>query len=462
LKPFAEWAIALLKSKIMPINDSIWRQFDPRNSSVWRLTLGFAVIMAVMLALTVVLIYQLLLGEQSRQVERRLAAEQIRIEGLASEFSADSFFAQLEVFRSEGDLLIFWQSESEQSQQLSFLPENIPTLPRTVVFPVLDAQRGQIRLLTTGIVQTQHGDIVLATATEHLQRLIVEFKTIALWACLISLLLTGVFGYIFARRHLRRVHYFNNTAEQVQNGDLSARIKHHQKGDEFDRLGAHINTMLDALEENFALVQGITDNIAHDLKTPLTRLRLNLEQQAQHHPEMGVDIEQLDTIINTFDAMLKLTRLEHGKFPMAMQQVDCQLLLTDLIEMLQPSAEQQQQIITFDCHGSMHLQGDKNLLFQALFNLLDNAIKYAGIGASIVIYSDPRTITISDSGKGVSQEQLTQLTKRFYRADPARQHEGFGLGLATVQAICSRHQLQLNLHSDSDGFSASILLSDSA
>lgn len=440
----------------MPINDSLWRQLDPRNSSVWRLTLGFAAVMAVMLALTVVLIYQLLLGEQSRQVERRLAAEQVRIEGLAREFSANSFFSQLEIFQNEGDLLIFWQSEDEQSQQLSFLPENIPTLPRTVVFPVLDAQRGQIRLLTTGIVNTKHGDIVLATATEHLQRLIVEFKAIAMWTCLISLILTGVFGYIFARRHLHRVHYFNHTADQVQNGDLSARITHKQKGDEFDRLGRHINTMLDAVEENFALVQGITDSIAHDLKTPLTRLRLNLEQQALRHPQIGVDIEQLDTIINTFDAMLKLTRLEHGKFPMAMQQVDCQLLLCDLVEMLQPSAEQQQQTITLDCHGSLQLQGDKNLLFQALFNLFDNAIKYAGIGANIVIYTDLRTISISDTGEGVSQEQLSQLTKRFYRADPARQHEGFGLGLATVKAICSRHQLTLSLRSDREGFTAAV------
>ncbi|CAM3828180.1 MULTISPECIES: sensor histidine kinase [Pseudoalteromonas] len=440
----------------MPINDSLWRQFDPRNSSVWRLTLGFAVIMAVMLALTVVLIYQLLLGEQSRQVERRLSAEQVRIEGLASEFSSASFFAQLEVFRSEGDLLIFWQSEGEQSQQLSFLPENIPTLPRTVVFPVLDTQRGQIRLLTTGVVHTQHGDIVLATATEHLQRLIVEFKTIAVWACLISLLLTGLFGYIFARRHLRRVHYFNNTAEQVQNGDLSARIKHHQQGDEFDRLGAHINTMLDAVEENFALVQGITDNIAHDLKTPLTRLRLNLEQQATLHPNIGLEIEQLDTIINTFDAMLKLTRLEHGKFPLDVQPIDSKLLIDDLIEMLQPSAQAQQQTIAFTHIANFSIEGDKNLLFQALFNLLDNAIKYAGRGAQIHITLDIHAIIIQDNGQGVASSQISQLTKRFYRGSPARQYEGVGLGLATVKAICERHDLVLNLNSRDDGFIATI------
>ncbi|XQF94139.1 hypothetical protein ACOBV9_22840 (plasmid) [Pseudoalteromonas espejiana] len=96
------------------------------------------------------------------------------------------------------------------------LPNDIPKLPNTVEFPVLDTQRAQIRLLTTGIVYTKHGKIVIATATEHLSRLITEFKTIATWACLLSLIFTCVFGYIFARQHLRRVNYFNNVAEQVQ------------------------------------------------------------------------------------------------------------------------------------------------------------------------------------------------------------------------------------------------------
>lgn len=440
----------------MPIKDSAWRQIDPRSSSVWRLTLGFAVIMSVMLVLTVVLIYQLLLGEQNRQVERRLTAEKLRIEGLANEFSSSSFYSQLDVFRNESELLLFWHSDGEQSQQLSFLPEDIPALPKTIVFPVLDTQRGQIRLLTTGIVHTSHGDIVLATATENLQQLIIEFKTVAFWACLISLLLTGLFGYIFARRHLRRVHYFNSTAEQVQNGDLSARISHKQKGDEFDKLGAHINTMLDAVEDNFALVQGITDNIAHDLKTPLTRLRLNLEQQAAHFPEIGLEIEQLDTIINTFDAMLKLTRLEHGKFPLNLQRIDCQLLAEDLIDMLQPSADCNKQQIKLYSTAPLILQGDKNLLFQALFNLLDNAIKYAGIDACISITIDASSLSISDDGSGVEKAQLSQLTKRFYRGDPARQYEGFGLGLATVKAICDRHNLLLDLTSNSGGFCATI------
>lgn len=443
----------------MPINDPFLRQFNPRGSSVWRLSLAFAGITSVMLILSVILIYQLLLGEQSRQVERRLQAEQVRITALAEEFPKDTFYHQLEIFQNDGEVLTFWQSDAEQSQQLSFLPDNIPTLPNTIVFPVLDAQRGQIRLLTTGLVHTAHGDIVLATATEHLQRLIIEFKSIAMWTCLISLLLTCIFGYMFARRHLRRVHYFNNTADKVQNGDLSARITHKQKGDEFDRLAAHINTMLDAVEENFELVQGITDNIAHDLKTPLTRLRLNLEQQAHSHPEMGLSIEELDNIINTFDAMLKLTRLEHGKFPLNIQAVDCQSLINDLIEILQPSAECNQQSVELVCNYPLVIEGDKSLLFQALFNLLDNAIKYAGTGATILITLNNDSLIIADNGQSVKDTQLSQLTKRFYRGDPARQHEGFGLGLAIVKAICERHQLILSLKKSDRGFSATIATS---
>jgi signal transduction histidine kinase len=431
------------------------RLFDPRKSSVWRLTLAFAAITAVTLLLAITLIYQLLLGEQSRQVERRLDAEKTRIEALASEFDKQSFFQQLDVFRSEGDVLIFWQSDYEQSQQLSFLPDNIPSLPETVVFPVLDTGRGQIRLLTTGKVKTVYGNIVLATATEHLQRLIIDFKSIASWTFILAIALTGLFGYLFSRRHLRRVNYFNATAEQVQNGNLSARLSHKDKGDEFDRLAAHINTMLDAVEENFALVQGITDNIAHDLKTPLTRLKLNLEQRLQKLPEMGYELEQLNSIINTFDAMLKLTRLEHGQFPLQLETIDSSQLANDISEILQPSAEQNGQSIDVAISSSWQLSGDRNLLFQAIFNLVENAIKYAGKGATIKIIIAEKSISVVDNGKGVNEHDLQQLTKRFYRSDPARQKEGFGLGLATVQAICNRHSLNLFLSSE-NGFCAKI------
>lgn len=444
----------------MIVNSSLWQQFNPRFSSVWRLTLAFATITSVVLVLCVVLIYQLLLGEQTRQVERRLNAEQVRIEGLANEFDKASFFQQLAVFRNEGEILILWQSEDEQSQQLSFLPNDIPKLPSTLEFPVLDTQREQIRLLTTGIVNTQHGDVVIATATEHLSRLITEFKTIATWACLVSLLLTCVFGYIFARRHLRRVNYFNSVVEQVQKGNLSARVVHKQQGDEFVKLAKHINTMLDTIEENFALVQGITDNIAHDLKTPLTRLRLRLEHQAVQQPELGLEIEQLDTVLHTFDAMLKLTRLEHGQFPLKLESVNCHTLIDDLIEILEPSAQQNQQHINVIHQGNLELQGDKNLLFQALFNLVENAIKYAGNGAAIHVTLTNNHINISDNGKGVKNAQLSQLTKRFYRGDPARQKEGFGLGLATVKAICERHQLVLTLQSNELGFTSVISRSE--
>ena len=268
-------------------------------------------------------------------------------------------------------------------------------------------------------------------------------------------MLTGLFGYLFSRRHLRRVNYFNETAEQVQNGDLSARLSHKNKGDEFDRLAAHINTMLDAVEENFALVQGITDNIAHDLKTPLTRLKLNIEKRLEDQPQMGYELEQLNNIINTFDAMLKLTRLEHGQFPLKLETIDSSQLTHDVCEILQPSAEQNDQIICVNITSPWQLNGDRNLIFQAIFNLVENAIKYAGKGATITLALDEKSLSVTDNGKGVNEQDLKQLTKRFYRSDPARQHEGFGLGLATVKAICNRHKLNLSLSSD-NGFCVKI------
>ncbi|XQF94138.1 histidine kinase dimerization/phospho-acceptor domain-containing protein (plasmid) [Pseudoalteromonas espejiana] len=182
---------------------------------------------------------------------------------------------------------------------------------------------------------------------------------------------------------------------------------HKQKGDEFVTLAKHINTMLQSIEENFALVQGITDNIAHDLKTPLTRLRLHLENEAIKQPSLGIAIEQLESVLHTFDAMLKLTRLEHGQFPLKLEAVNGFTLMSDIIDILEPTADQNQQQITLLKTHELIFEGDKNLLFQACYNLLQNAIKYAGNGAKITITLSKSSIKTSDNGK-VNNQQLSQ------------------------------------------------------
>lgn len=424
---------------------------SPSRSSVWHLTLGLSALTAAMLVVTMVLLYQLLLGAQQREVDRRLNDEAKELVELAQQLNPQQFADQMEIKLKESSVLFAWQGPEEVKGPFSLLPPNVPRLPRTAVIPVLDPRQKQILLFTSGIADTRHGPVMVAVSTQQLSRLIEQFVQTAAVAAGVTLLLTLALGYLFARRQLRRLRQFNQLAERVEQGQLDARLPSRPNGDEFDQLARHFNRVLNNLTASLETVQGISDNIAHDLRTPLTRLRLGLEQRLESDPSIGQELEQLDTILATFEAMLALTRLEKGQRQIERAPVDLPALVDDVVEMMQPSAElyDQQLVVESPLHGS--LEGDKNLLFQALFNLVDNAIKYAGTGATITLSVGPQGITVADNGPGVSATEREKLDQRLYRGDASRQQPGLGLGLAMVKAICHAHGGTLHIESNHPG-----------
>ncbi len=424
---------------------------SPSRSSVWRLTLGLSILTAAMLVVTMVLLYQLLLGAQQREIDRRLNDEAHELVQLAQQLTPQQFADQLEIKLKESTVLFAWQGPEKMSGPFSLLPPNVPRLPRTAVIPVLDPRQKQILLFTSGVADTRHGPVMVAVSTQQLSRLIEQFVQTAAVAVGATLLLTLALGYLFARRQLRRLRQFNQLAERVEQGQLDARLPFRPNGDEFDQLARHFNRVLNNLTASLDTVQGISDNIAHDLRTPLTRLRLGLEQRLNTDPSLGHELEQLDTILATFEAMLALTRLEKGQRQIERHPIDLPALADDVVEMMQPSAELHDQQLVIDAPLEWALEGDRNLLFQALFNLVDNAIKYAGPGATITLSAGPEGITVADNGPGVSAAEREKLDQRLYRGDASRQQPGLGLGLAMVKAICHAHGGTLRIASNHPG-----------
>ncbi|MGL4833992.1 MAG: sensor histidine kinase, partial [Shewanella sp.] len=209
-------------------------------------------------------------------------------------------------------------------------------------------------------------------------------------------------------------------------------------------------------EHNLMAVRGATDNIAHDLRTPLSHIRIGLEELAtKPAADIGegcaILTEELDHCLATFDAMLSLTRIEEGQQALDLQELSLAQLCTDLADMAEAVAESNGQTLRLSLLSDWRVHGDKYLLFQALYNLVDNAMKYSGPGARIDIIQSGAQIRICDNGPGIPDDSKERVFERLVRLDPSRHLQGTGLGLSMVKAILSRHNARISLSDNLSG-----------
>ncbi|WP_137227387.1 MULTISPECIES: HAMP domain-containing sensor histidine kinase [Shewanella] len=405
-------------------------------------------------------LYRQLVIEQQNQVDKHLAAEMQRYQQLALTVNRRSFAAQIRAADPK-TALIAWRNSVDMVGALTFLPENMPQLPETKDFPIFTGGPDKLHILTGGLVITRYGPVLIATRTDQLATLIEKFINAAFWAVAFTLGLTLALGYIFSKAILRRLVEYNRLSEQIEAGHYETRLPVSESQDEFDMLARQFNLVLDTLELNLRAVRGVTDNIAHDLRTPLSHLRIGIELLSQKPASELADataelLEELDHCLGTFDAMLSLTRIEEGQQTLDLQPVSLQQICQDLFEMAEVIAESRDQVLNISLEDDVYVNGDKYLLFQALFNLVDNAIKYSPDGATISIKQQGKHIQISDNGPGIIDEDKERVFDRLVRLDPSRHYKGTGLGLSMVKAILSRHKATISLHDNHPGLLVSI------
>ncbi|MCL1105179.1 HAMP domain-containing histidine kinase [Shewanella algicola] len=416
--------------------------------------------MTILIVMLVLSLYRQLVIEQQNQVDKHLAAEMQRYQQLALTVNRRSFAAQIRAADPK-TALIAWRNSVDMVGALTFLPENMPQLPETKDFPIFTGGPDKLHILTGGLVITRYGPVLIATRTDHLATLIEKFINAAFWAVAFTLGLTLALGYIFSKAILRRLVEYNRLSEQIEAGHYETRLPVSDSQDEFDMLARQFNLVLDTLEQNLRAVRGVTDNIAHDLRTPLSHLRIGIEQLADKPTNELADasaelLEELDHCLGTFDAMLSLTRIEEGQQTLDLQPVSLQQICQDLFEMAEVIAESRDQVLDISLENDVQINGDKYLLFQALFNLVDNAIKYSPVGASICIKQRGKHIQISDNGPGIIDEDKERVFDRLVRLDPSRHYKGTGLGLSMVKAILSRHKATISLHDNNPGLLVNI------
>ncbi len=275
------------------------------------------------------------------------------------------------------------------------------------------------------------------------------------WAAIITLILGLIGGYLLSKRAVRRISSISRLCRTIVDGDISQRLRvAPQVQDDLDDLTVNINSMLDKIEGLMDEIIQVSDNIAHDMRTPLSHLRLKLETiHSQTEPDEAVaeqlneSIAATDAIIDTFNALLRISKLQAGKRSSTFEQLDLSILLGDILELYAPLAENKQQTLRLQAEQGINMTGDRDLLFQAISNLLDNAIKYTPENGEIRLdlrqHPNEIILSVCDNGPGVTDAELTHLSRRFYRVDSSRSLPGNGLGLSLVEAITSLHKAKL-------------------
>ena len=260
---------------------------------------------------------------------------------------------------------------------------------------------------------------------------------------------------------LRRVESINDITRSIMNGDLSQRVVTRGTRDEFDQLAGNLNRMLDKIEQLMGGIQHVGDSIAHDLRTPLTRLRHSLEETAssddvsQMRERIQNAIDDADRLLATFSALLRISSIESGGYADRKEAVSLARLVKDAMELYQVIADQQSIQITSDLSCETEIIVDRDLIFQLITNLIDNALKYTPVGGNVhlAVSEDISAIvvSVSDSGCGIPDDQHGLVTRRFYRIDKSRQHPGSGLGLSLVQAVTDYHGAVLSFANNAPG-----------
>jgi len=283
-----------------------------------------------------------------------------------------------------------------------------------------------------------------------------------IWGLGLTVVLGGVGGLLTSRWMLKRIDVINKTSREIMAGDLTRRIPSRGAGDEFDRLAGNLNAMLDQITKLMDGVKQVSNNIAHDLRGPLNRIRAGLELSLaksrtpeEYRAVLETTVTEIDNLLMTFNALLTIAQAESGARRQDFTDIDLTSLAADVAELYDPLAEEKGLTLTVTLTPGVTVPGNRHLLSQALANLLDNAVKYTPAGGAIALsVTAPATgpeLTVADTGPGVPAEHRDLVLERFARLESSRNTPGSGLGLSLVAAVAGLHRAALRLADNAPG-----------
>ena len=443
---------------------SLKNRISLRNTLAFRLTLWYAGIFTVSSCIAFLLFYMLitsvirgrtdqeLLGQVNR-FSAVLATEGVEalkgvavIEAQAAGVKKVFFrFVALNGQAFSSSNVSYWQDIVIRRSALEQLFGGSNYVFETIAIP---NRKEEVRILYAMLGPT----IILQVgqAMESYSRFLDAFKGIFISTMTLLIVVAAGVGWFMARRAVSGVEAVTRTAQKISAGTLEERVPVKARGDEIDQLATTFNHMLDRIQTLLTEIKEISDNIAHDLKSPITRIRgiaevtLATGKSLSEYEGMAAStIEECDRLLDMINTMLMISKTESGVDKLSHEEIDLAALVSEACELFNPTAEDKGVSLNCDVPKRSHFLGDTQMTQRMISNILDNAIKYTPSGGSVTVsITENETdvlVSVKDTGCGISPDDLPRIFERFYRCDQSRSQSGIGLGLSLARAIARAH-----------------------
>jgi len=443
---------------------SLRKRIDLRNSLAFRLTLWYAGIFTVSSCVAFLLFYTLitsfirdrtdqeLLGQVNR-FSALLAAEGVEAVKSAAVIEAQAagvkkvFFRFLslrgQVFSSSN--MSYWKDIGVHETGIRELFRGSGHVFETIAIP---DRKEEVRILYAMLSPT----IILQVgqAMESYSRFFDAFKGIFITTMTFLIVVAAGVGWFMARRAVSGVEAVTRTAQKISGSTLKERVPVKARGDEIDQLATTFNQMLDRIQTLLTEIKEMSDNIAHDLRSPITRIRgvaevtLTTGKSLTEYEAMAANtIEECDRLLGMINTMLMISKTEAGVDNLTREEINLSGLIREACELFEPAAEDKGVTLSCNVPNGSYLAGDTRMIQRMLSNLLDNAIKNTTSGGAVTVSVSENVnqavVSIKDSGIGISPRDLPHIFERFYRCDQSRSQTGIGLGLSLARAIARAH-----------------------
>jgi heavy metal sensor kinase len=436
-----------------------------RHTLAFRLTLWYAGIFALSSCVAFLLFYFLITSVLRTQIDQDLSKQAgvfssllktngigavERVAALEAQASGEKkiFFRLLyptgEVFSSSN--MSYWKNIGIGKEAIGRLLSGTYRVFDTIAIPQRNHKvRILYEIIGPGIL------IQLGQSTENIAQFVQAFQKIFITTMAGLVLFAAVIGWFMARRAVSGVTSVTQTAQQITAGDLEQRVPVKPRGDEIDQLAITFNQMVDRIETLVIGIREMSDNIAHDLKSPVTRIRgiaeitLTTGTYIDDYKTMGASIiEDCDRLLGMINTMLVISKTEAGVGALEQAPVDLSAIVRDACELFRPMADDKNIRLSCGAPDRAMMTGDNRMVQRTIANLLDNAIKYTHSGGRVDVTVDHAfdgrvIVTVQDTGSGISKEDLSHIFDRFYRCDQSRSEGGSGLGLSLAKAIVEAH-----------------------
>lgn len=443
------------------------------RSQAFRIVFVYVAVFAVSVSALIAFTYWNTERALDAQTDQIIDAE---IAGLSEQYQRLGLRGLAEVVMSRsahggpGLYLLLGRKKQPIAGNLDAMPQAATAQGSEIEFDYERRVEGELqRRRARGRVFQLMGGFELLVAQDVHERYLTEklFSTTLPWTVGLMLLMGLVGGGMMSRNMLRRLDQINRTAGEIFAGDLSRRVPVSRAHDEFDTLADSLNRMLDRIERLMKGVREVTDSVAHDLRTPLNRLRNRLEDTLRHLDSGGTQageieaaMRETDQIIATFNALLLIAEADAGVTRGAMSAIDLVPVADDMAELYAPLAEEKGVTLEIKPAGAALIEGNRSLISQALANLIDNAIKYTPAGGHVSVWPavTPQGVelTVADTGPGIAAKERARVVERFVRLETSRNSPGTGLGLSLVAAVARLHGARLIFEDNAPGLRAII------